>query len=85
MSCASASVLASLGVVGPGNVGALDRASTDLLLDDPLETRCRFLEFPSSSSKGFGLVEQGSEETARSRNNSGESRSIGRRQSCVSL
>jgi hypothetical protein len=51
-------------------------ASTDLLRDPPLDIRCRFLEECTSSSKGFGRVEQGSEETARSRVNSGDSTSI---------
>jgi hypothetical protein len=41
--------------------------STDRLLEGPLsEVRRRFLEETSLSSKGFGRVEQGSEETARS-------------------
>jgi hypothetical protein len=51
-------------------------ASTDLLREPPPEIRCRFLEECSSLSKGFGRVEQGSEETARSRDNSTDSRSI---------
>ncbi len=51
-------------------------ASTDLLRELPLEIRCRFRADCSSSSKGFGRVEQGSEETARSRDNSTDSRSI---------
>jgi len=53
-------------------------ASTDLLREPPPEIRCRFLEELSSLSKGFGRVEQGSEETARSRDNSTDSRSIWR-------
>jgi hypothetical protein len=44
--------------------------STDLLRDPPRDTRCRFLEEASLSSNGFGRVEQGSEEAARSRDNS---------------
>ena len=50
--------------------------STDLLLDPPRDTLCRFLEEWSLSSKGLRRVEQGSEETARSRDNSAGSRSI---------
>lgn len=45
--------------------------STDLLRELPRATLCRFLEEASLSSKGFGRVEQGSEEAARSRDNSG--------------
>ena len=56
-------------------------ASTDLLREPPLEIRCRFLAECSSSSNGFGRVEQGSEETARSRDNSGDSSSIWHRHS----
>ena len=41
--------------------------STDRLLEAPLrEVRRRFRDEMSLSSKGFGRVEQGSEETARS-------------------
>jgi hypothetical protein len=41
--------------------------STDRLLEVPLrEVRRRFRDEMSPSSKGFGRVEQGSEETARS-------------------
>lgn len=57
------------GVEGTG--GALSDSqtvSTDLLRDSSRETRCRFLE--EGSSKGLGRVEQGSEETARSRESS---------------
>jgi hypothetical protein len=50
--------------------------STDLLRDPPRDTRCRFLEEASLSSNGFGRVEQGSEEAARSRDNSAGSWSI---------
>jgi hypothetical protein len=58
-------------------------ASTDLLRDPPPEIRCRFLDECSSLSKGFGRVEQGSEETARSRDNSTDSRSIWREDSSI--
>lgn len=51
--------------------------SADLLLEPPRDTLCRFLEEASLSSKGFGRVEQGSEEAARSRDNSAGSWSIG--------
>ena len=50
--------------------------STDLLLEPPRDTLCLFLEDWSLSSNGFGRVEQGSEETARSRDNSAGSWSI---------
>ena len=51
--------------------------SADLLREPLRESLCRFLEESSLSSKGFGrVVEQGSEETARSRDNSAGSRSI---------
>lgn len=53
--------------------------STDLLLEPPRDTLCRFLEDWSLLSKGFGRVEQGSEETARSRDNSAGSWSIWQR------
>jgi len=55
--------------------------STDLLRDPPRDIRGRFLEEASLSSKGFGRVEQGSEEAARSRDNSAGSWSIGQRHS----
>lgn len=58
-------------------------ASTDLLREPPPDIRCRFLEECSSLSKGFGRVEQGSEDTARSRDNSTDSRSIWRRDSTI--
>lgn len=45
--------------------------STDRLREPPLETRCRFREEDAVSSKGFGRVEQGSEEAARSCGSSG--------------
>lgn len=58
-------------------VEVLVAASTDLLREPPLlETRCRFLAEGSWSLNGFGRVEQGSEEAPRSRDDSGESRSI---------
>lgn len=50
--------------------------SADLLRDFPRETRWRFLEEEEDSSKGLGRVEQGSEEAARSRDNSAASWSI---------
>jgi len=53
--------------------------STDLLLEPPCDTRCRFLEDWSASSNGLGRVEQGSEETARSRDSSAGSWSIWQR------
>jgi hypothetical protein len=52
--------------------------STDLLREPRRETRWRLREEePLSWSKGFGRVEQGSEEAARSRGNAGGSGSIG--------
>jgi hypothetical protein len=51
-------------------------ASAERLREPPLETRWRFRADCSSWSKGFGRVEQGSEETARLRDHSGGSRSI---------
>lgn len=67
---ASGFALPSRSDIGSGMSEAL-AVSTDLLRDEPLrDTRCRFLEEWSLSSKGFGRVEQGSEETARSRDNS---------------
>jgi hypothetical protein len=60
--------------MGSGRISGGVAASTDLLLDPPRESLCLFLE--DSSSKGFGRVEQGSEETARSRDNSAGSWSI---------
>jgi hypothetical protein len=66
------------GVIG------LVTASTDLLREPLLETLCRFREECSSSSNGFGRVEQGSaEETARSRDSSAASRSIWQKRGCV--
>lgn len=49
--------------------------STDLLLEPLRETRCRFREEASLSSKGYVRVE-GSEEAARSRGSSAGSCSI---------
>lgn len=60
-----------------GMISVTLAASADLLLEPPRETRWRFREkCPSSSSYGFGLVEQGSEDAARSRDSSPGSWSI---------
>ena len=50
--------------------------STDLLREPPRDVLCRFREKASLPLKGFGRVEQGSEEAARSRDNSTGSWSI---------
>ncbi len=65
-------------VVEPCETGvvALMPSSTDLLREALLETLWRFREEGSSPSKGFGLVEQGSEDVPRSRDSSAASRSI---------
>jgi len=74
---ASAFVLPSRSGIESGEISDALAVSTDLLRDEPLrDTRCRFLEECSLSSNGFGRVEQGSEETARSRDNSAGSWSI---------
>lgn len=70
----SISGLSSPGVICPSVVES--EPSTDLLLEPELDTRCLFLEDCSPSSNGFGRVEQGSEETARSRDDSSGSMSI---------
>ena len=68
-------------VSGASSFGLLafgdERASTpDSLLFGPLFTRWRFLDDLPVSSNGFGLVEPGSEEGARSCDGSTRSRSI---------
>ncbi len=50
--------------------------STERLREAPVSEVRRRLRDDSLSSKGFGLVEQGSEETARSLNSASEGRSI---------
>lgn len=57
-------MLESEGVLSPPEDGMV---STDELLEPEREVLRRFREEESPSSKGLGRVEQGSEETARSR------------------
>jgi hypothetical protein len=63
------SIVSSRGGMGSEMSEAL-AVSTDRLLEPPRDTLCRFLEVWLFSSKGLGRVEQGSDETARSRDNS---------------
>ena len=59
----------SLGNIGPSEESTISR---DRLREAPVsEVRRRFREETSVSSKGFGRVVQGSEETARSLDSSG--------------
>jgi hypothetical protein len=63
-----------------GVVSMAVAVSTDRLREPPREVLWRFLAAgPLLSSKGFGRVEQGSEEAARSRDNAAESGSIWQR------